>query len=288
MVPGIMFSQWQADMSSSISGGKTDYKVYSNLSKYRYEFIQDGMNGVVIVDPARNITAIMLVDDKKVHNTSCDGMMSRMNDPVQAYIGYKQYGDEKDEGIENILGYECTKTTIYQGDTPLFSRWYSDELNFPVKLLGHWAENTSMELSNIMIWDVDPSFFEVPEDYIEVDENLRPLIPEPPPPEKWETIETSLPINMQVERGMAISFVIEEELHYRVIIENTGGSPLKFVFHEFENGSERPDDKQGPPDWRTKRLYMGEDYNMTFGWKPGFTVVFEFYEGEGKMGVKEE
>lgn len=288
LLPVLCQAQWQARMISSISGGEQYYKVYSDLNKYRYDFKQDGMDAVVIVDPAINQTMIMLVDDKMVHYTACDGMMSRMNDPVQAYIAYRQYGEELSEGMEEIIGYKCKKTTIYQGDKPLFSQWYAEELNFPVKLIGHWAENTYMQLSEINDWQVNDTVFEVPDDYMRVDEKLRPLTAEPPPPENWKTTEAILPLDMPVERGMAIRFDIGEEVHYNVTIENTGDTPCKFIFHEYEDGSERPDDKQGPPDWRTRRLYMQEDYNMTFAWKPGFTIIFKFFEGSAKMQVHKD
>lgn len=286
LLPLISPAQWQADMVSSISGGEQQYKVYSDIDHYRYEFIQDGKNGVVIVTPAEKSTAIMLIDEKKVHYTKTDGMMSRMNDPVQAYNSYKKYGGEKIIGEETVEGYNCTKKTIFDGEKELFTQWFSEELNFPVKLIGHWAEDTYMQLSNIQKWDPDQTKFEVPADYTEVDEKLRPVIPEPPPPESWEKIEAKLPINMEVARGMAISFETDEEIHYKVYIENTGDTPAKFVFHEFADGRERSEDEQGPSDWRTRRLYMGEHYNMTFAWKPGFTITFNFYEGTAKMQVE--
>ncbi len=40
------------------------------------------MRGVVIANPETNITAIMLLDEKKVHYTATDGKLSSMNDPV--------------------------------------------------------------------------------------------------------------------------------------------------------------------------------------------------------------
>lgn len=35
-----------------------------------------------------------------------------------------------------------------------------------------------MQLNDIQDWDADPAFFVVPDDFIEVDENLNPVIPE--------------------------------------------------------------------------------------------------------------
>ena len=177
-LPAVSMGQWQANMINSISGGEKHYKVYSNLNQYRYEFDEDGMSGVVIANPETNISAIMLLDEKKVHYTATDGRLSSMNDPVQAYNNYKAHGEEKIIGNETINGYECIKKELHQGDQKLFTQWFSEELNFPVKLTGHWAENTYMQLNDVQDWDVDPDLFVVPDDFIEVDDNLDPVIPE--------------------------------------------------------------------------------------------------------------
>lgn len=176
LLPVFCMSQWQAEMTSTISGGEQHYKVYSDLGQYRYEFNQDGMNGVVISNPSTNVTAIILVDEKKVHYTETDGMMSSMNDPVQAYNATKVYGEEKILGEENMLGFDCIKKAIYMDGKELYTQWFSEELNFPLKLEQNLGEEIGLvQLENIKDWKVDPSFFEVPADYIEVDENLDPV-----------------------------------------------------------------------------------------------------------------
>jgi hypothetical protein len=288
LLPLVSLGQWQAEMTSSISGGETHYTVYSDLTKYRYEFTQDNMNGVVIADPEANVTAIMLVDDRKVHYTATDGMMSRMNDPVQAYNSYKVYGEEKVIGNEEMNGYSCIKKAIFDGEKELFTQWYAEKLNFPVKLIGHWAENTYMELENIRAWEADPAMFKVPEDYIEVDDQLRPVIPEPPPPDAWETSESAVPVDMEVSRGMLIEIPIDETVYHRFIVENTGDTPAKFRFHIFMDGKELPEDRQGPEDFRTRRLHMGEDYKMTHDWKEGYMIKVKVYEGSAQLKIHKE
>lgn len=176
--PILCAGQWQANMTSSLSSDEKEYKVYSDLIQYRYEFEEDEMNGVVIVNPETNVTAIMLLNEKKVHYTPTDGMLSGMNDPVQAYNNNKKYGTEKIYENESIMGYDCTKKTIYQGENKIITQWFSADLNFPVKLEGHWSENTFMQLNNIKDWTVDPDIFMVPDDFIEVDDNLNPVIKE--------------------------------------------------------------------------------------------------------------
>ena len=175
LIPLTGFSQWQAKMINSISGSEKVYRVFSNLDQYSYSFIEDEMSGVVIVSPAINQTAILNADENMVHYTTCDGKMSSMNDPVQAYNNYKKHGEEKVIGTEALGGYKCIKTELYQGDQKLFTQWFSEELNFPVRIEGHFSENAYMQLENIQKWDVNPSVFIVPADYIEVDEELEPV-----------------------------------------------------------------------------------------------------------------
>jgi len=128
-----LFCQFQAKMINSFSGKKRLYSVYSDLNHYRYEFEEDGMKGIVIVTPDANQTNILIPDKKYVHRSTCDGMMSRMNDPVQSYEVYKKHGEEKILGEVTINGYKCTAKEMYQGDTKVFSAWYSEKLNFPIK-----------------------------------------------------------------------------------------------------------------------------------------------------------
>lgn len=168
-------AQWQADMVNSMQGSIQNYKVHSDGSKYRYDYSPGDMNGVVIVDPETNVTAIILVDDQMVHYTPSDGMMSRMNDPAQAYQSFLQHGKEEIQGSEEINGFKCIKKVVMQDGNPLVTQWYSEKLNFPVKMVVHSDKGTYMELNNIQKWESDPDVFVVPEGFIEVDEQMQPV-----------------------------------------------------------------------------------------------------------------
>jgi hypothetical protein len=106
LLPLHSFCQFRAKMLNVVNGEEHSYDVYSELKQYRYEFVEDDMKGIVIVNPGANQTFILLPEKKLVHKTTCDGMMSRMNDPVQSYMWYKEYGEEKPAGDEEISGYK--------------------------------------------------------------------------------------------------------------------------------------------------------------------------------------
>ncbi|HSG67238.1 MAG TPA: hypothetical protein VK994_00930, partial [Bacteroidales bacterium] len=149
--------------------------VHSDLQQYRYDFVDNSKQGAVIVDPAANTSAIMLPDEKKVLYTAADGFISASNDPVQAYNSYRKQGTEKLVGHESIMGYDCIKKSIYDKEgTLMFTTWFSEELNFPLKMMGHWDEFTYMYLENIKGWSPDPAYFKVPKDYSKVDEGANP------------------------------------------------------------------------------------------------------------------
>ncbi len=174
LLPLIGLGQWQADMTNSMQGTVQEYKVHSDGSQYRYDYAAD-ITGILIVRPEANQTVIMIMEEKIVHYTTTDGMMSRMNDPAQAYAGYLAYGEEKTEGRETVSGYDCIKKVIYKDDKPVISMWFSEELNFPVKMENHYSVNTYMILENIEPWEHDPSLFMVPEGLTEVDEDMNPV-----------------------------------------------------------------------------------------------------------------
>jgi hypothetical protein len=92
---------------------------------------------------------------------------------------------------------------------------------------------------------------------------------------------------MEVKRGEEVIFPIINEVYHKMVIENTGDTPLKFIFHQYENGSEQGEDAQGNEEWRSRRLYMGEKYNMTFNWKPGWEIHLNVYEGSGSLSVSD-
>ena len=288
IIPLMVSAQWQAMMTNSIQGNVQLYKVHSDGNQYSYEFNSDGMHGIVIVKPDENKTAIMLVNEKKVHYTKSDGMMSQMNDPVQAYKGSLVYGEEKNEGAEEINSYHCIKTVIYLDEKPLITQWFSEDLNFPVKIENHYTTETFMLLENIESWDVDQSIFTVPKDYIEVDDEMRPVIPEPSPPEEWEEIEVTVPFDMEVGCGMMITVPIDETVYHKFTIENTGDTPAKYIYHMYKNDVELPDDVQGPEEQRSDRLYMDETYRMTHNWKAGQLIKINIYEGNVRVKITKE
>lgn len=273
-------AQFTADMVDVRQGREKHYFVQSDGTKYRYDFEERGFKGIVIVDPPAERTAILFPEEKKVHFTGLMSSVSLMNDPFQSFRNMQKNYTEKRVGTDKLSGFEAEKLELYANDQKIFTAWYSDKLGFLLKMINHMAENTYMELSNIQQRDVDTTLFDIPEDYVEVDKRMRPVIPEPPPPESWETIETTIPVKGDFSRGNRITFRVPESSNYKIILKNQTSEPAKIIRIAMRDGKELSPNEQGPLSYRTQRLFKDESVTKTFSWKAGDDKIIEVHEGK--------
>lgn len=281
-------AQFRATMENVKSGEKEIYTVFSDKTQYRYELTQDGQKMIIIVKPAVNKTWILLPDKKFYIQEACDGMMSRQNDPVQAYVMMKANYTEKDAGSESMEGFTCDKKEIYADKDKIITTWFAKSLNFPIKMVNHLYKNTYMDLKNIGKWQPDLAVFMVPDGFTQVDERMRPVIPEPPPPNKWTTKKVQLPFQGNVSRGTLLIIPVKTEGHYKMIEENKTDKPAKIIRYSFRDGKELPENVQGPEKYRTSRLYPGEKIPETFIWKTGNEVHIKVFEGTIHLDIHAE
>lgn len=284
----IAYPQFSAEMINVVQGNQREYKVYSDLERYRYEFDESGMKGVVIVHPEENKTYVLIPDQKYVHITTCDGMMSRMNDPWQSYLWFKSYGIEKSEGSEEINGFTCRKLALFQNDSKVFSASFSEKLNFPLAIQSEIEENTYMRLEQVRPWKADPSFFVVPDDYVEVDTRMRPMIPEPPPPDAWTEKKITLPYTGNISRGEEHLVHPDEPGYYKIKIQNSQETPGKISYTIFENNVPLSIDDQGKEEYRMYRLFKAENKTLTLNLSAGQELLLKGYEGELELELFKE
>lgn len=284
-----LYAQFTAELTIAEQGNKKIYLIQSDGSKYRYDFEEDGMKGVVIVDPVANRTAILYPDRKYVRYTETTSAFSGMMDPNQGFKRMQNRFTEKNIGAEKILGVEAEKLELYAGDEKVITAWYSKELSFLVRMTYQGRENTFVELSNIEQRDVDASVFTIPEDYIEVDDQMRVMIPEPPPPESWKTIEATLPVKGEFVRGDQIVFNVQKNKYLYVYLKNETSKPAKIItILSMRNGMKVPDKDQYPVSYRTKRLYKNETESFGNYWEPGDDLIIQVHEGKMHIEVAKE
>jgi len=272
-------STFSATMINTVNGTERVYKLQSDGQKYRYDFEESGMRGIVIVDPVKGKTAILMPDEKYVHFTPITSRTSLMNDPYQSFLHTKRKFEEKPAGTESVSGFQCLKTEIYDSDKRIITAWYSDELGFLLKMINNVSENTFMEVRDIIPGEIDKELFVIPEDYTEVDERMRPVIPEPPPPDSWNTIDSSLPIAGEFRRGDQIMFTVPENKNYKLNLVNKTDDPAKIIWTGMRDGQELPGNEQGPLSYRTKRLHGGESSSYTYSWTSSDKIIIQVYEG---------
>lgn len=273
-------AQFKADLVNVKKGNKSIYHLQSDGTKYRYDFEESGMKGIVIVNPEKGKTAILMPDKKFVHYTELSSGVSMANDPFQSFLSMRRRYTDKITGKEKINGFDCEKSELYAGDQKLFTVWYSESLNFLLKMINEREPDTYVELSDIKPGHIDQEVFKVPEDYTEVDQRMRPLIAEPPPPDSWNTIETTLPLKGEFKRGDLISFKIAEDKNHKISLRNLTSDPAKIIWRTIRDGKELPDNEQGPVKWRTSRLFAEETTSRTLAWKPGDKIIIEVHEGK--------
>ncbi len=272
-------AQFKAEMTEVRKGQENLYLVRSEGVRYRYDFERGGSKGIVIVDPVAQRTAILFPEEKMVHFTELMSPTSLMNDPFQSFRHMQKNYSQKTVGIEQLSGFEVVKLELFAEDQTLFTAWYSDELGFLLKMINHMAENTYMELSNIQRGDVDTAWFEIPADYLEVDRRMRPVIPEPPAPESWETRLVTIPFSGDFSRGDRLVFKVPESRNYKIILHNPTTEPAKIFRMAMRDGKELPFNEQGPKSYRTHRLFKGESVTQTYAWKAGDEKIIQVHEG---------
>jgi hypothetical protein len=167
--------QFKADMTFKAMGQERTFKVYSSQAGYRYEFKENGQEGVIIVKKGSPEIVILMPQQKMAMIGSADSPMGMANDPVGSYEHFKNSGTMKMIGKETINGITCTKSELWnkagdeygQVSKKMYTVWTSEKYEFPIKLISHLegTDDSVMEIKNLEPWTPDGSSFAIPEGY---------------------------------------------------------------------------------------------------------------------------
>ncbi len=165
-----VFGQFKAKMVFNSMGKERAFTVYSSEDGYRYEFNEDGQEGVVIVKNDSPDVIILMPQQKMAMKSPAGSPMSMGSDPLQSYEYHKANGLLKEVGKEKVNGIECTKSILYNKENPtqkMFTMWYSEKYKFPIKMINHidGEEESGMELKDIEPWTPDANSYSIPEEY---------------------------------------------------------------------------------------------------------------------------
>jgi outer membrane lipoprotein-sorting protein len=177
LLPGsIIYAQFTAEMHFTTSGKERVFQIYSDGNNYRYEFNEDGQEGIVIVPKSADYIFVLIPQQKMAIKSSASSQMSMSSDPVKQYEYWQNDGaTEKVIGNETVNGIDCIKKELHnikkdeygEVDQHMFTIWYSDEYKFPIKMENYidGTGTSGMELKDIKPWTPNSDSFKIPEGY---------------------------------------------------------------------------------------------------------------------------
>jgi hypothetical protein len=157
--------QFTADLVQTAGGITTTGKLFAKAGNYRMDLKEGGQPLSVIVNQLTGTTTITAPLEKMYTKIPVDHPASVMNDPFQGVRYSVGLGEVRHEGTEVIEGYECDKSAIFDGDRRAITRWVSNKLDFPIKIVMHGKTEKVVELKNIQEVEVADSRFELPADF---------------------------------------------------------------------------------------------------------------------------
>lgn len=160
-----MAAEFTADYTENVGERITSGKIMVTGSKYRLDIANDRMKIRVMVNPKTNQTTMLDMDKLEYRLFETDGRLSAMSDPFQAYEQSKEFYEETVLGEETIGGYKCTKYRLAMNDTPVMTKWFSEELGIPLKIISHGDPERIIVLSNIKMEAVRDELFAVPDGF---------------------------------------------------------------------------------------------------------------------------
>ncbi len=169
-------AQFTAKMHFTSMGKDHVFTVYSSEAGYRYEFNEDGQEGVILVKTGSPDIYILMPQQRMAMKSSAGDKMSMGNDPVAAYKYYQNEGLMKVEGQEIVNGIACTRSGLWNKENTnqkMFTVWTSDAYNLPVKMINYIdgsPNGSTMELTDIETWPPDPDKFTIPDEYTIMDQ----------------------------------------------------------------------------------------------------------------------
>ena len=168
--PGLAAS-FSADMVIEKDGKTQTGRFYRSDHFYRMDLVEDNKSLAIIADTGKNKHSIVNMADKAYFEMPSDDFGVLSNDPFKAsdYIVSK-YGS-KAEGTEKIDGIVCEKQDVVVQDNKIHSRWFSRELDFPLKLITYHGKKAAyvVELTNVKKTVLRADLFAPPADFKKIE-----------------------------------------------------------------------------------------------------------------------
>lgn len=172
-VPAVLAQKptpFSADMKMTMGEGMgMDGKVYFGGQKIRMEMNTPRGQSVMIVDPEKK-TTYMLMPEQKMYMEMNAAMAQRRAPELKPFdinnpCATASNTTCKKVGTETVNGRACDKWE-FTTSGHVSTLWLDQKLHFPIKTV---ADSATMELTNIKVGPQDATLFEVPSDYQKMD-----------------------------------------------------------------------------------------------------------------------
>ncbi|WP_319522570.1 hypothetical protein [uncultured Desulfosarcina sp.] len=147
-------------------------KFYLLNQSYRMDLVEDGKPIVVIADKKRNIHRFLNTEEKTFFEIPSDDFRILSNDPFKASEYMVSKYDSKVQGSEKVFGLDCERQDVFAQDKRIHSRWVSNALKFPIKLVSYEGEKEAYisELKAIRNVRLEKDLFVPPAGFKQVEE----------------------------------------------------------------------------------------------------------------------
>ena len=171
-----VYGQFSAKMYYTTAEKSGEFQIYSDGSNYKYEFNEDGQEGIVIVPKDAKQIFILMPQQKMAIKTNSSSQMSMGTDPLKQYEYWLNEGaTEEVVGNEKINGIDCIKKELRnikkddygEVNQHLCTLWYSEDYKFPIKMENYidGSGSSGMEVKDIEPWTPNADSFTVPSGY---------------------------------------------------------------------------------------------------------------------------
>ncbi len=259
-------SLWAGDFSADVvetHGGKVEtFRIQVLQGRYLLQKREDGKQLHIIVDPAANLTRIVIPAEKTYYELPADDLFSLINNPFQAARVSASRYETRSMGRETLQGFDCSKTLIHSAGQDLMTLWTSDESLVPLKLRLNSDPPRQVELVNLKPGAVDAALFQIPGDFKKKPHPSQKK--RAPDPATLSAITGSVsgeaPWGRRVKAGGELRVKVDKMRRVRVRVINLLKSEAEIVVLPFHQGKQRENIGVTP----RKLEHKGSSFNRGF------------------------
>lgn len=279
-----MAASFSADIVMEKNGKTETGKFYLLNQYYRLEVLEDGKPMVIIADREKKVHRVLNIEEKVFFEIPSDDFRILSKDPFMASEYMVSKYKSKVEGTEKINGINCEKQVVTAQDTKIFSRWFSSELNFPVKIvMYHGKQESVAELKTIRNVDLQMDLFAPPADFKQVEEpgaaekrKREAEIKNEAALSGLTTVETAqVPCYVKIAAGGELRVPIDTDRGASLLIKNEAKDESVYTILKYKNG--KPMEGYEAKPWKLERkgYHKSWDFNDRFNQTAGPFLVDE-------------